>query len=185
VASREAIEEAIRNEFGESVVETSTFRDELTVRLAPEIIRDACRFLRDDPGMRFEQLIDLTAVDYLNLGRHPRFDVVYHLLSLEHNHRVRVKVAVGEEEPHVASVVEVWPGADWYERETYDLFGIVFDGHPNLTRIMMPDDWQGHPLRKDFPVGGSPSFYFKRDSTECAGEPPDLVPRIRSQNSDV
>jgi len=111
--------------------------------------------------------------------------VVYHPLSLEYYHRVRIKASVPEDDLHIASVVSVWPTADWHEREVFDMFGIVFDGHPNLSRILMPDDWQGHPLRKDFPIGGARSFYFKRDSQPLAGEPPGMIPRIRVNDSDV
>lgn len=185
MATLEAIGQAVREQFGEAVVESVQWRGELTLRIQRGAIREVCAFLRDAPDLRFNYLSDLTAVDYLNMGRQPRFDVVYHLLSLEHFHRLRLKVAVAEEDIHIASVVEVWPSANWFEREAYDMFGVVFDGHPNLTRILMTDDWQGFPLRKDFPLGGSVSFYFKRDTEPHAGETPDLVPRIRVQDSDI
>lgn len=185
MAANEDIEKVVRERFGESVTGSTPFRGELTVGVGRDAIHDVCVFLRDAQELQFDFLADLTAVDYLNMDRSPRFDVVYHLLSLKHGHRLRLKVAVPEDHPHIASVVGIWPAADWYERETYDMFGIVFDGHPDLTRIMMPDDWQGHPLRKDFPVGGARSFYFKRDTQPHAGEPPGLVPRIRVSDSDV
>jgi NADH-quinone oxidoreductase subunit C len=185
MATNEQIEKAVRDRFGEAVVTAAQFRDEMTLSIRRDAIRDVCLFLRDAPQLRFNYLSHVTAVDYLNMGRLPRFDVVYHLLSLEYYHRVRLKVAVPENDLHVASVVEVWPTADWHERETFDMFGIVFDGHPNLTRILMPDEWQGHPLRKDFPVGGAKSFYFKRETQPHAGEPPGYVPRIRIQDSDI
>jgi NADH-quinone oxidoreductase subunit C len=185
MATLEEIEKAVRERFGEAVTTSAQFRGELTLSLRRAAIHDVCLFLRDAPELRFNFLSSVTAVDYLNMGRVPRFDVVYHLLSLEHLHRLRLKVAVPEDDAHIASIVDVWLGADWYERETYDMFGIVFDGHPNLARILMPDDWQGHPLRKDFPVGGARSFYFKRDTQPHVGEPPGLVPRIRIQDSDI
>ena len=130
-------------------------------------------------------LSDLTAIDYLNLARTPRFDVVYHLYSLEHYHRLRLKVPVEEEDCSVESICDLWSGASFMEREVYDMFGIGFSGHPNLERILMPDNWKGHPLRKDFPLGGSKSFYFKHETDEYAGEPDDLVPRIRIQEGDI
>ena len=102
----------------------------------------------------FETFIDLCAVDHL--GREPRFDVVVNLLSTLHAKRLRVKVGVSGSDPALATITPVYPGADFYERETWDLFGIVFDGHPDLTRLLMPDEWEGHPLRKDYPVGSVP-----------------------------
>ena len=109
-----------------------------------------CRALEATPGLEFRAFSDVTAVDYAP-QREPRFDVVYHVLSPHRRARVRLKVRVGADEP-VPSVTSVWPGAGWMEREVYDLFGIVFEGHADLRRLMMPDDWEGHPLRKDYPV---------------------------------
>lgn len=106
--------------------------------------------LRTTPGLEFHAFSDVTAVDYYP-QREPRFDVVYHFVSPHRRRRVRLKVRVDADQP-VPSVTGVWPGAGWMEREVYDLFGIVFDGHPDLRRLMMPDDWEGHPLRKDYPV---------------------------------
>lgn len=185
MATLEEIEKAVRDKFGEVVEGASEFRGELTLVVRRDAIRDVAQFLRDEPTLRFDYLSDLTAVDYLNMGRVPRFDVVYHLMSVEHLHRLGLKVAVPEKNAHLPSVTAVWPGANWHEREVYDMFGLTFDDHPSLTRILMPDDWEGHPLRKDFPVGGAPSFYFKRDTNERAGEPKDLVPRVRVQDSDI
>lgn len=112
----------------------------------------AARALRDDPALRFELLLDVAGVDFPR--RRPRFEVVYHLWSLTHNRVVRVKVGVPEEEPRLASVTGVWPTADWHEREAFDLLGIRFDGHADLRRILMPDDYPWHPLRKEFPAEG-------------------------------
>jgi len=108
-------------------------------------------FLRDDPGMDFGMLSWIAGVDYL--PRNPRFEIVYHLLSITHTMRLTLKVRVPEEQPRVPSLVSVWPTADWHERETFDFYGIEFTGHPNLTRILLPDDWVGWPLRKDSPLG--------------------------------
>ena len=108
------------------------------------------RALRDRPDLRFALLIDLVGVDYH--PRPPRFELVYLLVSLEHHHRLRLKVRLPGEDAHVQTVSDVWPAANWLEREVWDLFGIVFDGHPDPRRLLMPEDWEGFPLRKDYPV---------------------------------
>lgn len=144
-----------RTLLGDDVREVIVHRDETTIIVPPERIVELCAGLRDAPGLRYNFLADLTAVDWEE--RVPRYDVVYHLLSIPTKAVVRLKVRVGdegEEHPSVPSVVTVWPGANWYEREIYDLFGIAFAGHPDLRRIMMPDDWTMHPLRKDYPLTG-------------------------------
>ena len=125
-------------------------RGEVTVAIAPEKIRECCRFLKQQ--QQFARLSGITAVDWHPAD--PRFEVVYQLHSLERNERLRLKCKLSGEAPEIDSVTGVWRGADWYEREVYDLFGIVFRDHPNLRRIMLPEDWEGHPLRKDYPVHG-------------------------------
>jgi NADH-quinone oxidoreductase subunit C len=145
----------VRERFPEDVLDITEHRGEITVLLRPEAIVRVCEALRDAPHLRYDFMADLSAVDWLE--REPRFDVVYHLASLQTRAVVRLKVRVGEEDedmPEVLSISSVWPTANWYEREVYDLFGITFAGHPNLKRIMMPSDWMGHPLRKDYPVTG-------------------------------
>jgi NADH-quinone oxidoreductase subunit C len=107
------------------------------------------RLLRDEPGLDFEMLSDVTAVDWL--GEEPRFELVYHLYSLKHNQRVRIKSRVPESDPEIASLVPLWPSADWMEREVWDLYGIRFGGHPDLRRILLYEEFEGHPLRKDYP----------------------------------
>ncbi len=135
--------------FGDAVVSThSNFGDD-TALVRPERIVEICTFLRDDPDCLFDFAMDLTGVDYL--GETPRFEVVYHLFSLEKKHRVRIKARVGEEDPTIDSVSSVWPGLNFYEREAYDMYGIVFRNHPNLKRILLYEDFVGHPLRKDYP----------------------------------
>lgn len=185
----EKLEELLRNKlrekFGEQIEEFSQHRNELTMRIAREAIVDVMIVLRDDSAFQFDVLSYMTGVDYSLLGRDVRFDVVYHLYSTKLTHRLRVKAAVPEDDPVVDSVFPVWRVANFQEREAYDFFGIIFQGHPDLRRIMLPDDWEGHPLRKDFPLGGVKSFYFKRSSDPHAGEPKDLVPRIRTQESDI
>jgi NADH-quinone oxidoreductase subunit C len=120
-----------------------------TVYVPAERIAETCRLLRDNPATRFNVLVELTAADYF--PRDPRFEVVYHLLSVPHRRRLRLKVRVGLNAT-VPTVQGVWRGAGWPERETWDMFGIVFDGHSDLRRLLMPEDWEGHPLRKDYPV---------------------------------
>jgi NADH-quinone oxidoreductase subunit C len=133
-------------------------RGEMTLHVRPEKIAEVCQVMRDDPALRFELCSSVSGVDYLGADRR-RLHVSYHLTSMTYRRLVRLEVAVPAEDPHVASVTSVYPTADWQERETYDMFGVVFEGHPNLTRILMPDDWEGHPQRKDYPLGGVPVEY--------------------------
>ena len=141
--------EKLRRRFGDHVVSThSDFGDD-TASVRRERIVEILTFLRDDPDLRFEFLMDLTGVDYL--GEEPRFEVVYHLYSFEKKHRVRIKTRIPEEDPVVDSAVAVWPGINWYEREAFDMYGIRFRNHPNLKRILMYEEFVGHPLRKDYP----------------------------------
>jgi len=136
---------------GEAVTGGNYDHNELTLEIAAVKISSICGFLKFDQG--FARLSTVTAVD--RYPAEPRFEVVYHLHSVEHNRRVRLKCRLSGTEPAIDSVTSVWRGANWYEREVFDLFGIQFRNHPNLKRIMMPDDWEGHPLRKDYPVTGS------------------------------
>lgn len=133
-------------------------RGEITFFVRREALADTARHLRDDPALRFEFCSSLSAVHFPHeTGR--ELHVVYHLLSMTHNRRIRLEVTCPVADPHVPSVVATYPTADWQEREAWDMFGIEFDGHPALTRILMPDDWQGHPQRKDYPLGGIPVEY--------------------------
>ena len=134
-------------------------RDELTLHIVPERIAEVCRTMRDDEALRFELCSSVSGVDYPGAEDGRRLHVAYHLTSMTYRRRVRLEVAVNAERPHVPSVTSVYPTADWQEREAYDMFGIIFEGHPNLTRILMPDDWEGHPQRKDYPLGGIPVEY--------------------------
>jgi NADH-quinone oxidoreductase subunit C len=127
-------------------------RDEMTIYVARENIREACALLRDDPNCAFNFLSDVTCVDWF--PAEPRFEVVYHLLSIPKKERVRLKVKLDSSSPVVDSITSVWPGANYFEREVFDLFGIRFSGHPYLRRLLMPEDWEGYPLRKDYPVEG-------------------------------
>ena len=140
-------------EFAPEAVEGAReFRAELTIYIRPDRLLQVCEFLRDEPGRTFKYLSDVTAVD--NYPNEPRFEVVYHLLSLQNAERLRLKVRVGGENPRVDSLVPVYPSANAFEREVFDLFGIQFAGHPYLRRILMPEDWEGYPLRKDYPTEG-------------------------------
>ena len=123
--------------------------DFATVYVPPDRLVDTCRALRDTPSLRFNTLLDVTAADYF--PRDPRFEVIYHLLSVSHRRRLRLKVRVAGGQS-VPTVQGVWRGAGWPEREVWDMFGVFFDGHTDLRRLLMPEDWEGHPLRKDYPV---------------------------------
>ena len=157
--------DALKARFGDAVRHVVEYRGQLIIWIAPEQLGAVCTFLRDDPGLRYNFLSDVAALDRLGMaqesiasGEDParsnsdlRFVVNYQLLSLPNKHRVWLKVALPAENPAVGSVTGIWPTANLHEREVYDLFGIRFEGHPDLRRILMPEDWEGHPLRKDSP----------------------------------
>jgi len=140
-------------EWNGSAVQAVKFdRDEMTIYVDRQHIREACVLLRDNPEFPFNFLSDVTCVDWY--PSEPRFEVVYHLLSISKKERVRLKVRLDGSSPVVESITSVWPGANYFEREVFDLFGVRFTGHPYLRRILMPEDWEGNPLRKDYPVEG-------------------------------
>jgi NADH-quinone oxidoreductase subunit C len=141
---------ALLERLPDAVLDAKIALGELSIIIAPEQIVAVCRHLKDD--QKFVRLSSVTCVDWL--PREPRFEIVYHMHSLERNLWLRLKCPLSGENPEIESVYSVWRGCDWYEREVFDLFGVVFRNHPNLKRLMMPDDWKGHPLRKDFPVHG-------------------------------
>jgi NADH-quinone oxidoreductase subunit C len=150
-----ALLDRLRESFGPAVVETHTERGDATAVVDRAAIRAVLRACADDPALAFDVLMDLTAVDYLKYpGREdgPRFEVVYHLYALAHNHRLRLKVRVDEDDAVVPSAVPVWPIANWLEREVWDMFGIRFEGHPDLRRLLLYEEFVGHPLRKDYPI---------------------------------
>jgi NADH-quinone oxidoreductase subunit C len=134
-------------------------RGELTYHVRRESLLDVLRGLRDDPSLRFELLSMVGGVHYPDDPSGRPLHSVYQLTSLTYRRRIRVEVAVSDADPHVPSAVEIYPTADWQEREAYDMYGLLYDGHPGLTRILMPDDWEGHPQRKDYPLGGIPVTY--------------------------
>jgi NADH-quinone oxidoreductase subunit C len=151
----QAILARLAERLGPAVRETHAYRGDHTAVIAREGLGQALSWLRDDPALRFDLLVDITAVDYLKYpGREdgPRFDVVYHLYSTSHNHRVRLRVPVEEDDAQVPTASGLWPIANWLEREVWDMFGIRFQDHPNLKRLLLYEEFQGHPLRKDYPI---------------------------------
>ncbi|MFC5834350.1 NADH-quinone oxidoreductase subunit C [Nonomuraea insulae] len=144
--------------FDDAIERVVVDRGELTLHVKRERLVEVCQKLRDDPALRFELSLGVSGVHYPHLAGE-ELHAVIHLCSITHNRRVRVEAGAPDSDPHIPSTVSVYPGHDWHERETYDFFGIIFDGHPALTRIMMPDDWDGHPQRKDYPLGGIPVEY--------------------------
>ena len=144
--------------YGTAVEKVVVERGEITFHVRREDLVEFARALRDDPGLRFEMCMGVSGVHYPHeTGR--ELHAVYPFMSVTHNRRIRVEVTCPDPDPHIPSITSLYPGNDWHERETFDFFGIVFDGHPGLTRIEMPDDWPGHPQRKDYPLGGIPVEY--------------------------
>ncbi|WP_175954561.1 NADH-quinone oxidoreductase subunit C [Schaalia sp. Marseille-Q2122] len=142
----------------EVIEKVTVYRDQLTIFVAREHIRRVCQYLRDDQDLRFELCLGTNGAHYpADLGR--ELHAIYPLMSVTHNRMLRLEVTCPDADPHIPSVVDIYPANDWQERETWDLIGIVFDGHPALTRTAMPDDWTGHPQRKDYPLGGIPVEY--------------------------
>lgn len=148
--------EKVQEKFGSQILETHAFRGDQTLVITPDLLLSIAQFLKDTPELDFDFLMDLTAVDYLffaggKIQKKFRFEVVYHFYSLKYNHRLRVKVLVDEKQPQVQSLAHLWPSANWYEREVWDMYGIRFENHPNLKRILMYEEFEGHALRKDYP----------------------------------
>jgi NADH-quinone oxidoreductase subunit C len=161
----------------DEVIAARVERGELTVTIQPAAVAKVMMRLRDDANCAFKMLIDITGVDWPD--RDPRFDVVYHLLSLSQNQRVRVKLAVNEDQP-VPSIVEVFPAADWFERETWDMYGVFFSDHPDLRRLLTDYGFEGHPLRKDFPLTGYVEVRYDEEQKRVVYEPVELVQDFRS-----
>ena len=143
--------ERLQARFADQILSTHDALGDETVVLKRDKLLDVLMFLRNEPDLAFNMPIDLTVVDWYRV-REPRFEVVYHLYSLTTKQRIRLKVPVDEEDARVPSSFSVWPGFDWYEREAFDLYGVTFDGHPNMKRILMWEGFEGHPLRKDYPI---------------------------------
>lgn len=172
----EAIVSAITSDASNHISSITTNYDELTVHTSPDEIVALMRFLRDDKRMQFISFIDVCGVDYP--GNENRFEVVYHLLSPKQNARIRVKLTTNEETP-VPSITGVFPGADWFEREAYDMYGILFTGHPDLRRILTDYGFDGHPLRKDFPLTGYVEVRYDDEAKRVVYEPVELRQEFR------
>jgi len=200
------LQQQIKARFKDAITDCHTATDELTLEIKKEKLLDVCLALRDEAPFKFEQLMDVCGVDYLDYGisewqtestadtgfsrgvdethkerttewKKPRFAVVYHLLSITHNHRVRLRVFPEGEPPIVDSVIEIWQSADWFERETFDLFGILFDGHPDLRRLLTDYGFIGHPFRKDFPLIGNVEMRYDAKLQRCVYAPVSIQPR--------
>lgn len=144
---------AIEEKFSESFLGSTEYRGQVSVSVKRGKINGLVRWLHDDPDLSFDYLRDLCGVDYYG-KKEPRFEVVYHLYSMKHAHAIRIKAQVPADDPSIETITSIYKGANWHERECFDLFGIRFEGHPDLRRILLPDDWEGHPLRKDYPLAG-------------------------------
>jgi NADH-quinone oxidoreductase subunit C len=172
--------------FGESITAVHEFAGQLTLDIRRDRIIEICTTLRDDPAFAFEQIMDVCGVDYLDYGREsptgprkgPRFAAVYHLLSLRHNRRLCLRAYLDDESPMIASVTGIWNSANWYEREAFDLFGIVFEGHPDLRRILTDYGFIGHPFRKDFPLIGHVEMRYDAEKKRVIYEPVSIEPRV-------
>jgi NADH-quinone oxidoreductase subunit C len=171
---------------GGSITNTIVSHGELTLEIRREDILKACRLLRDDSSFAFQQLIDVCGVDYSayklesrdGLRDGPRFAVVYHLLSIKHNRRLRVRAYLDDDMPLVASVNDIWPSANWFEREAFDLFGIVFEGHPDLRRILTDYGFIGYPFRKDFPLIGQVEMRYDEIKRRVVYQPVSIEARV-------
>ena len=172
----DALGQTIVSALPDAVTGHSIAFNQLTVTVQADRIVDVVRFLRDDPGCRFVSLIDVTAVDYP--GREKRFDVTYHFLSPTLNARIRLRAEAGET-TQVPSIIEVFPGADWFERETYDLYGVIFTGHPDMRRLLTDYGFDGHPLRKDFPLTGFVEVRYDDQEKRVLYEPVRLNQEFR------
>ena len=179
-APLETLQAALAAALGPKLKGEVVDRGQLTIEVTPAELVAACTRLRDDPQLRFTILIDLLGIDYDGHARWegPRYAVIYNLLSIEHNMRVRLRVACGDEDfPAVDSVIGVWPSANWYEREAFDLYGIVFRGHPDLRRILTDYGFVGHPFRKDFPVTGYVEMRYDAQQKRVVYQPVTIEPR--------
>lgn len=177
----------LREHFEDKIEDCQVKVGELTITVGKEQLLNVCRELRDVAPFKFDQLMDVCGVDYLHYGKDEhsepswsgaRFGVVYHLLSVSNNHRLRVKVLLDGEPPIIDSVIVIWNSANWFEREAFDLFGIVFEGHPDLRRILTDYGFIGHPFRKDFPLSGQVEMRYDPDKQRVIYEPVSIEPRV-------
>lgn len=173
----EQLGETIKNAQGGKILSAGIALDQLTVTVAKQDLHAMVEYLRDDPQTQFHLLVDITAADYPDSIE--RFEVIYHLLSLTKNHRIRVKTTTNEDTP-VASIVDLYPAANWFEREAFDMYGIYFDGHPDLRRILTDYGFEGYPLRKDFPLTGYVELRYNQQQKRCVYEPVKLNQDFRT-----
>jgi len=177
----EQLQAALETALGDRIARTVVDRGQITVEVKADDLIAATQILRDDPALAFSELIDLIGIDYLDHAgtwEGPRFAIVYNLLSIQHNRRVRVRTfAVDDEFPLLESVIGVWPAANWYEREAFDLYGVVFNGHPDLRRILTDYGFVGHPFRKDFPISGNVEMIFDAKQGRVVYQPVTIEPR--------
>jgi len=178
-----------RDAFGDALVSDTIAFGELTLEVRPEALLKVAKRLRDENRFRFEQITDVCGVDYLTYRAEspegprpgPRFAAVYHLVSISRNQRLRLRVFAADDSlPRIDSVVEIWPSANWYEREAFDLYGIVFDGHPDLRRILTDYGFIGHPFRKDFPLWGNVEMRYDPEKRRVVYQPVTIDPRINN-----
>ena len=179
----EKLAASMRERLGGQLLAATVARGELTIEVAPADLLAVARTLRDDEGLSFDELIDLCAVDYSDYGNGrwigSRYAVVVHLLSVRHNRRLRLRAFCSDDElPRMPSLVEVWSSANWYEREAFDLLGVLFDGHPDLRRILTDYGFVGHPLRKDFPLSGDVEMRYDPEQRRVIYEPVSIETRI-------
>ncbi|MDH3513953.1 MAG: NADH-quinone oxidoreductase subunit C [Gammaproteobacteria bacterium] len=176
----------VQKMFGEAITGVYVSTGQLALEVRRDDILPVCTQLRDDPALAFTQLVDLCGVDYLDYGKEspagprsgPRFAVAYHLLSLKHNRRIRLRAWLDDEMPLIASVTDIWNSANWYEREAFDLFGIVFEGHPDLRRILTDYGFVGYPFRKDFPLIGQVEMRYDPEKQRVVYQPVSIEPRV-------
>ena len=176
------LQSAVERQFDGRVLRLVRAFGELTLEIAPGDLLEVARTLRDIPELAFEQLIDLCGVDYSRYGNTdrapPRFAVVYHLLSIRHNRRLRVRIFAEDDSlPVVDSVTTIWPAANWFEREAFDLYGVIFEGHPDLRRILTDYGFIGHPFRKDFPLSGTVEVRYDPEQQRVIYQPVTIEPR--------
>jgi len=181
-AKLQRLQDAVRNALGPWVASLDERLGEATLMVSPADYREAARTLRDHPDLRFEELIDLCGVDYSTYGERGygqnRYAAVSHLLSVTHNWRLRLRCFCADDEfPLLASLIDIWPSVNWYEREAFDLFGIVFEGHPDLRRILTDYGFIGHPFRKDFPISGYVEMRYDPEQKRVVYQPVSIEPR--------
>ena len=178
-----------QEKFGDAITNTIESLGEITLEAKPDRLVELCQFLRDNDDCQFDMLIDLCGVDYLDYRKEavgntydgPRFAVAYHLLSIRYNMRLRLRAFIEGDMPIIDSIVSVWDSANWYEREAFDLFGIIFDGHPDLRRLLTDYGFVGHPFRKDFPISGNVEMRYDERKRRVVYEPVSIEPRSLSK----